>query len=531
MGSTSFTKNKYLGELAFVLHAHLPYVRKKEKNSLEEDWLFQAILECYIPLLKVIEEMSNKVPENTKLTLSLSPTLLSLLESKQLQNKFPEWIKTRIDFLNDLSDKNKKASDFLLENLKANLNYWENCSGNIVQKFKSLNIQGYLDIITCAATHGYLPILRENPETVFGQIRTAIRSHKNIFDQDPLGIWLPECAYYENLDQILFDSGIRYAVLDGHGILNAKPRPRYGIYAPICSSKGIAFFGRDSQSTLPVWSAREGFPGDSVYREFHKDLGWELPLKKLKEKDIQTSRPLGLKFHRITKSTVPLGEKEFYIEKEASQRVEEHAEKYLIQRSEQLKSLNSNSSFNPILVAPFDAELFGHWWYEGPLFIKNIIKKSSTYLIKLNHLKGILTAKPSLQICDPSPSSWGQGGFHNYWLNDKNAWIVPQITKAGSIFVDIISKSSKDELTQRILKQAARELLLSESSDWSFILRAGTTTELARERINRHLNRFWELIKNLNDIDFIDIDYLKDIEDEDNIFPDIKVEDWVRKIN
>ena len=226
-----------------------------------------------------------------------------------------------------------------------------------------------------------------------------------------------------------------------------------------------------------------------------------------------------------------MGEKEFYIEKEASQRVEEHAEKYLIQRSEQLKSLNSNSSFNPILIAPFDAELFGHWWYEGPLFIKNIIKKSSTYLIKLNHLKGILTAKPSLQICDPSPSSWGQGGFHNYWLNDKNAWIVPQITKAGSIFVDIISKSSKDEMTQRILKQAARELLLSESSDWSFILRAGTTTELARERINRHLNRFWELIKNLNDIDFIDIDYLKDIEDEDNIFPDIKVEDWVRKIN
>ena len=107
-----------------------------------------------------------------------------------------------------------------------------------------------------------MPILRENPETVKGQINTAIRSHENIFGTKPLGIWLPECAYYENLDEILFDSGIRYTILDGHGILNSTPRPRYGVYAPICSNTGVAFFGRDSESTLPVWSAKDGFPGD-----------------------------------------------------------------------------------------------------------------------------------------------------------------------------------------------------------------------------------------------------------------------------
>ena len=182
--------------------------------------------------------------------------------------------------------------------------------------------------MTCAATHGYLQILRENPETVFAQINTAVNNHKSILGEKPLGIWLPECAYYEDLDQIIFNCGLRYAVLDGHGILNSKPRPRYGVYAPICSKRGVAFFGRDNESTLPVWSARDGFPGDPLYREFHKDLGWELSTSQLMEKGIKTSRPLGLKYHRITNNKIPLGEKEFYLENEAKKRVKEHADIY-----------------------------------------------------------------------------------------------------------------------------------------------------------------------------------------------------------
>ena len=519
--------NKYLGKMAIVLHAHLPYVRKNEKNSLEEDWLFQAILESYIPLLQVMESSKLDNPENTKLTLSLSPTLITLLQNPQLKKRFPFWINTRIEFLSNLSKKEKQASEFLLRNIKDKLFYWEKYSGNLIEIFKNLFLSGHLDLLTCAATHGYLPILRENPETVKGQINTAVRSFKKIFGNNPLGIWLPECAYYENLDQILSDSGIRYAVLDGHGILNSIPRPRYGVYAPICSSKGVAFFGRDSESTLPVWSAREGFPGDPLYREFHKDLGWELSVSELKEKGIPSTRPLGLKFHRITNSSTPLGEKEYYLEDEAEKKVEEHAEKYLLQRSNQLKNLCLSSSFKPLLIAPFDAELFGHWWYEGPKFIKYILEKSSKYSIKLSNLKEILSEQPSLQICDPSPSSWGQGGYHNYWLNDKNSWIVPEITKAGEVFVELSSKEKpKDDITLRILKQAARELLLSESSDWSFILRAGTTTELAKERIDRHLYRFWKLIDFINKKTIIDYTFLKNIEEEDNIFPDIKVQDW-----
>jgi len=519
-------KKKFLGQLAIVLHAHLPYVRKNEKNSLEEDWLFQAILECYIPLLQSIESSKNENPLNTKLTISLSPTLLSLLDNKQIQETFPNWIKTRNDFLKELPHEEKNASAFLMNNLNDKYLYWQKCSGNLIEKFRVLNNSGNLDILTCAATHGYLPILRENPETVKGQINTAIRNHENIFGTKPLGIWLPECAYYENLDEMLFNSGIRYAILDGHGILNATPRPRYGVYAPICSKKGVAFFGRDSESTLPVWSAKDGFPGDKVYREYHKDLGWELPISKLQKRGISTKRPLGLKFYKITDEDVPLEKKEFYLENEAKNKAEEHADSYLLARSKQFKKLTLSSSFKPLLVAPFDAELFGHWWYEGPFFIENILKNSSKYSIKLTNLKEFLLQKPNLQICDPSPSSWGQGGYHNYWINDANAWIVPQITKAGSTFVDLCFKNINNDLSLRLFKQAARELLLSESSDWSFILRAGTTTELAKERIERHLFRYRKMVEIIKNHSIINLKLLEDIEEEDKVFPDINIDDW-----
>ena len=284
--------------------------------------------------------------------------------------------------------------------------------------------------------------------------------------------------------------------------------------------------GRDSESTLPVWSSKEGFPGNPVYREFHKDLGWELPASVLQKKGIPTIRPLGLKFHRITNKDGALSKKEFYEENEAIKKVDEHSDHYLLSRSKQLKKLTLSSSFDPLLIAPFDAELFGHWWYEGPIFIEKILKKSQKFSIKLTNLREILVQKPNLQICDPSPSSWGQGGYHNYWLNDKNAWIVPEITKAGEVFVELTKLDLHDDFSVRLLKQAARELLLSESSDWSFILRAGTTTELAKERIDRHLFRFWKLVDMINKRISIDLKFLENIEEEDKIFPSIQISDW-----
>ena len=265
------------GDLALVLHAHLPYVRSGEPGSLEEDWYFQALQECYLPLLAVLERAAADPEQRPKLTLGLSHTLLSLLSDRGLNGRFPAWLALRRTLLDQADADLVLPARQLQVTLAAIEAQWRELGGSLLPGFRHLQEQGVLDLITCGATHGYLPLLRESPEAVRAQLLTAVREHQRLLGVRPLGIWLPECAYYKDLDRLLAECGLRYSLLDGHGLLHGLPRPRYGVYAPICSTAGVAFFARDSESTLPVWSASQGYPGDGAYREFHRDLGWDLP--------------------------------------------------------------------------------------------------------------------------------------------------------------------------------------------------------------------------------------------------------------
>jgi 1,4-alpha-glucan branching enzyme len=320
--------------------------------------------------------------------------------------------------------------------------------------------------------------------------------------------------------------GLRYSLLDGHGLLHAMPRPRYGVYAPICSPGGVAFFGRDNESTLPVWSASQGYPGDGVYREFHRDLGWDLPEERLEAAGIRSHRPLGLKLHRVTGQTCSLDQKQPYAPRRAAERVVEHAAAYLEGRAALLDNLAATIDRPPLLVAPFDAELFGHWWFEGPRFLAELFRQGPAAGVRFTHLREVLGRGEALQVCRPSPSSWGQGGYHNYWLNDTNAWVVGEWQRASRAMVGRVNRGVGSEVQRRWLTQAGRELLLAQSSDWSFILRAGTTTELARERINRHLDRFWRLIDAVERGTALPESWLRAVEREDGLFPDLNAADW-----
>ncbi|MFN5162757.1 MAG: hypothetical protein ACK5IA_12925, partial [Cyanobacteriota bacterium] len=317
------------GDLALVLHAHLPYVRSGEPGSLEEDWYFQALQECYLPLLAVLEAAAADPRQRPRLTLGLSPTLLSLLSDAGLNRRFLPWLDQRLVLLAEAPGALAVSTAALAEELKGIQEQWRACEGNLLPRFRRLQQEGVLDLITCGATHGYLPLLRDSPEAVRAQLLTAIREHQRLLGERPLGIWLPECAYYEDLDKLLTQCGLRYTLLDSHGLLHALPRPRFGVYAPICSPAGVAVFARDSESTLPVWSASQGYPGDGAYREFHRDLGWDLPEERLAAEGIPSRRPLGLKLHRVTAQGCPLEEKQPYEPAEAEAKVRQHARAYL----------------------------------------------------------------------------------------------------------------------------------------------------------------------------------------------------------
>jgi 1,4-alpha-glucan branching enzyme len=516
------------GAVALVLHAHLPYVRSAEPGSLEEDWFFQALVECYLPLLETLERAAQHPDCQPKLTMGLSPTLLTLLDAPDLKQRFPTWLEQRQQLLPQADPALRDGADHLSSTFERHLAAWKACAGDLIGRFAALQRQGVVDLLTCGATHGYLPLLRHHPEAVRGQLRTAVREHQRLIGERPLGIWLPECAYYEGLDHWMRDAGLRYAVLDAHGLLHGRPRPRYGVYAPICSRNGVAFFGRDSEATLPVWSAKDGYPGNPDYREFHRDLGWDLPIEQLAPLGLSEPRPLSLKLHRVTNHNSPLNQKEPYRPAVAAERVKEHARDYLQGRRQQLTQLETAMGVAPLLVAPFDAELFGHWWFEGPAFLAQLFEQAKEQGVTFTRLRDVLNQSSQLQLCDPSPSSWGQGGYHDYWLNDTNAWVIPEWEKAAAAMVTRCSRGVAHEADLALLAQAARELLLAQSSDWSFILRAGTTTGLAKERIERHLGRFWQLMAALDGDEQLPEEWLNNISNDDNIFPLVQPLDWAK---
>ena len=516
------------GDLALVLHAHLPYVHSSEPGSLEEDWYFQAVLECYLPLLEVLEAAAADPLLQPRISMGLSPTLLSLLSNRALSERFLPWLAVRQELLLQTPAGYEAAAADLAQQLSGAASAWQRCSGNLLPRFQRLQQAGVLDLLTCAATHGYLPLLRDSPEAVRAQLLTAVREHQRLLGVRPQGIWLPECAYYEGLDRLLVACGLRYAILDAHGLLHGQPRPRYGVYAPICTPAGMAFFARDSESTLPVWSARDGYPGDASYREFHRDLGWDLPAGELEQRGIDCPRPLGLKLHRVSGRQCGLDQKQPYEPAAAQARVRRDAGHYLEGRALHLQQLQTAMDRRPLLVAPFDAELFGHWWYEGPRFLAELFRQAPAQGVQLTTLRDTLCRGESLQLCQPSPSSWGQGGYHNYWLNDSNAWVIPEWNRASRAMVARVSRGVGSERARELLNQAGRELLLAQSSDWSFILRAGTTTELARERIERHLGRFWELLAGVDNPGQVSDAWLEAVQNEDNLFPLINAADWAQ---
>jgi 1,4-alpha-glucan branching enzyme len=517
-----------LGYVALVLHAHLPFVRHPESDFvLEEEWLYEAITETYIPLLHVFEGLKRDGID-FKITMSMTPPLVSMLRDPLLQDRYDEHLAKLEELALKEIDTNKDnghlqyLAEYYVKEFAAIRKTWERHNRDLIGAFKGFLDTNNLEIITCGATHGYLPLMKMYPEAVWAQIRVACEHYEENFGRAPKGIWLPECAYYEGLERMLADAGLRYFLTDGHGIMYARPRPRFGNYAPIFTESGVAAFGRDQESSQQVWSSMVGYPGAPEYREFYKDLGWDADYDYIKPYIMPNGqrKNIGIKYHKITSKTG--GEKALYDPYWAKEKAADHAENFMYNRQQQVGNLSGMMPRPPLIVSPYDAELFGHWWYEGPWFIDFFFRKSwhdqNTY--QMTHLADYLRAQPTQQVCRPSQSSWGYKGFHEYWLNETNAWVYPHLHKGAERMIELARMEPEDELQWRALNQAARELLLAQSSDWAFIMRTGTMVPYAIRRTRSHLVRFHKLYDDLKERK-VDSGWLEKVEIMDNIFPSI----------
>ncbi|MDD3181087.1 MAG: DUF1957 domain-containing protein [Opitutaceae bacterium] len=485
---TSRKANAAARHLVLLLHAHLPDCRRPdEPDSLEETWFFGALMESYLPIARMLERLEREGIA-VRLTLSLSPTLICMLQDPALRDRF----RRRLAATEQLARRDAREAQCQLRHVaewhagffqEIGRFFDQQCGGDLLRFFGQQHAAGRLELATTAATHAFLPAHQAHPARVRAQIGVGLDVFFKAFGFRPDFFWLPECGYYPGLDDILASFGVRAFALESHGITRARPPPSSG-RTPIRCPSGILALGRDTELSRLVWSAPGGYPGHPDYREFHRDRIHTVDEAALTACLGGTARrlPTGLKYWRVTG---PHQEKAWYDPAAAAGRACEHAKDFL-------QRLGAAPEGHGIWFVPFDAELFGHWWFEGPIWLEELFR-----LLPHEPRIAAETVTPAVEastahVGRPAPSSWGEAGDYSYWINSDTAWLYPQLDETARRFEALLARFGHEApagLAGRTLRQASRTLLLAQASDWPFLIRAGTAREAAVAQVGGLLSR------------------------------------------
>ena len=500
---------------AFVLHGHLPYARNSGRWPHGEEWVHEAILGTYLPLLvRLFELREAGVP--FRLTLGLTPVLLDQLADADINERFDEYATDQQRRAEEDVRRFADLGEYALETLAARYlehfttlvrHYRRTFARDLVGAFADLVRTRHLEMLTSAATHGYLPLLR--PASIRAQLRNGIASTRRHFGIEPQGIWLPECAYTAGLEAYLEEAGLTHFIVDA-ALLEARPArrakrvaliaeaPQRGwasghlatatgpsayeattveadvLVAHLVGSSRVAAIARHPRVSGQVWSAQHGYPGDALYREFHR------------KDDVS-----GLRYWRVTDPRSGLGEKALYDWDAAHERTRTHAGHFVELVRSELAEHSSATGRAGLLVAAFDLELFGHWWFEGVHWLTETLRRFADGGVGATSVADHLRADPPGHGVALRKGSWGKHNDDSTWLNDRTVELWRELEEAGRAMEElVVSLAPSDELRRRALAQAARELLIAQASDWEFLITTGQADAYARERFRTHLLRF-----------------------------------------
>jgi 1,4-alpha-glucan branching enzyme len=548
-----------------MLHSHLPFYRKAGMWPFGEENLYDCMAETYLPLLNALNELREEGIQ-AKITVGITPILAEQLADEHLQNGFIKFIEGRLEAVRQDVGRYPRPDVPHSGHLAYLSEYYENYySGilrdftekyrkNLVAAFRELQDAGCVEVTTSGATHGFLPLLGTD-ESIQAQIRVGVESYKRHFGRAPRGIWLPECAYRpaqeqedpENgrrvlrpaIEAFLYEHGIQYFFTEYHAIEGssaADVRRDFGLYRdiqyiplPARADTGlttheaywlkdypVAVIGRNNRASFQVWSAAHGYPGDGLYREFHR-------------KDANS----GMKYWRLTSKDCDLGHKMLYDPALAFRQTQMHADHFVSLVYDLLKAQHDRTQDpDNLVMVSFDTELYGHWWFEGVAWLKNIIRL-------LHQCEGVsvetageyIAQHPPKQAIELPESTWGQGGHYWVWHNQHTAWMWPVIHKAEARMrrLAVQFQNETESLKVRILNQALRELLLLQSSDWPFLVTTFQAKDYAVERFNNHVDRFNALCDMLVN-NQPNPEWLGTLEELDNPFPHLDYR-WFEALN
>ncbi|WP_227934978.1 1,4-alpha-glucan branching protein domain-containing protein [Alkalihalobacillus deserti] len=486
------------GYFSLVLHAHLPYVRHKEEGRLEERWLFEAITESYIPLLWELNQTDIK----DALTISFSPPVLEMLADPIIQERYLDYIIKTEELLHKeaesiITSEEKELNKFYIHRYQKIKDTFLNLDKNVLYGYRELFKKGAISCITSAATHAFLPYVKTKA-AIRSQVVEAIRCFQQHFGVKPKGFWLPECAIAPGIDRILVEEGISYSFVDEHALINADPNPTKGSGAPIYSPHGLILFPRHTDLSSKVWSSTLGYPGDVDYREFYRDIAYERDwdyIKPFVHEEVRIDT--GIKHKRITGHGE---EKDIYVPDWAKGKVLAHAEHFLGSIEQEIND-HGDQCYPPyLMVTPFDAELFGHWWFEGPDWIGQVLKKGQGRVQFITPETYINRHYQDFETAHVSFSTWGRDGYGHVWINEKNDYLYRHHQRMETDLTTMVALLSQpNELEKRALKQMVREWMLAVSSDWAFIIDGQSAVQYAEERFLTHLSRFDALKEKLLD--------------------------------
>lgn len=520
-------------DFVLTLHSHLPWVLGHGRWPHGSDWICEAAVDTYLPLvarLRALEEVDHRAP----VTLGITPVLANQLASPRFVEEMEDFFDQRFKAVEDAPASLEETGDPhlipLADYWRGHLTWlrgiWDDIGHDLVRAFRELEERGRIEILSSAATHGFLPLLARD-ESIRLQLAVGRLEHRRLFGRDPRGCWLPECAYRPagwwnpapemlkgahrpGIETYLEAEGFRYFFVDAHLVEAGSPLGAYGdvplgterfdrerhdtSVAPaqwaVSRSPYIAYrvtdgenpgnvvaFVRDPRSSMQVWSRELGYPGDPSYLEFHK-IRW----------------PGGLKFWRVTGANVDLGGKLPYDPGRARETARGHAWHF----ARLLGDINRGAGGMGVMVAPFDTELFGHWWFEGVDFVGDLFEAlpgiPEIHPTTAGGYLDIHGARAAIRLAE---GSWGRDGDFSMWLNHETRWTWERLWTLEDRFWDLAPAALDRPALHGILAQAARELLLAQSSDWQFMISTGAVTDYAEKRLHQHVEDTWALLVGL----------------------------------
>lgn len=563
-----------LGSFCLVLHGHLPYVLRHGTWPHGEDWLYEAAAETYLPILAMLDEcvFFNATP---KLTMGLTPVLLEQLTHPHFKRGFEHYLNDRAQRARDDRAEFEQIDNGHLAYLATE---WEktytklaaqfnDIGQDIPKAFAKMAERGFIEIITSNATHGYMPLLLTD-SAIRAQIRAGVASTERILGFKPKGMWLPECAYRPNgtwnppipwgppqtrcgIEHLVADEGIDHFFVESHLIEQSKSEQEFndGLWYKVgwdqaekfpgrgwrsvnephgvnSDGNGLArafAFGRDNEVCEKVWSGTIGYPADGAYLEFHKQWGAKR----------------GLRYWKITGAKTDLGDKHLYYPENVEGKLHEHAQHFVNAIKDRLRTHKDKTGRAGMVCCTFDAELFGHWWFEGPRFLRDVmLSLNSDPEVELKttqeHLDSIFVDK----VVTMPEGSWGEEGDHRVWTNDQVNWMWEIEYRCEGTFSRLLNDLDweKNKEVHELLKKAGRELLLLQASDWPFVIRRGQAVDYGIKRYMQHVARFENLTdiaekvaadsKYLGGLTEVEKHEIADADIHDVIFPEIDLHWW-----